>query len=94
MVKLLDPSNASEPRHQKGRRRLVAVATLPTLLTLGNLLCGLAAIYCSLLAIQSDSGQVASLAEHGELFQRMLSTYLTIGAFLLFVAMICDALDL
>ena len=91
MVKLLKNSQGDRPR---GRRRLVAVATLPSLLTLGNLLSGFAAIYCAMLAVQPETLEItAKMAQRSELFQRMLPSYLAIGAYLLFLAMICDALD-
>lgn len=78
------------------RRRLKYIAVLPTLVTLGNLVCGFSAIHFALRAMYAagagiDAGQDATL--HSELVERMLPSFLSIGAMLVFLGMICDMLD-
>ena len=94
MMKLHKRSGDITGPRPRGRRRLVAVATLPALVTLGNLLAGFGAIYCAMLSLHLTPDVVAERsAQHGTLFQRLLPSHLAIGAYLLFVAMLCDALD-
>ncbi len=68
------------PKH----RRIRAISIAPALLTLGNLLSGFAAIH---FAARPD------LAIHSELLKNWLPTNLAIACYLIFAAMLCDALD-
>ncbi len=89
--KLPDPQ---KPR--RGRRRLKTLAVVPTLLTLGNLLCGFAAIYFGLRAMQLlGAGPVISEepALPRNLWERMLPSFLSFGAGLILAGMIFDGLD-
>jgi CDP-diacylglycerol--serine O-phosphatidyltransferase len=92
-LKLLRKLPVERERRRRRVRRLVAVATLPSLVTLGNLLCGFGAIYCAMLSVHADAEDLARLTLRSELLERMLPSYLAIGAYLIFGAMICDALD-
>ncbi len=85
----------SDPKRQK-RRRLKSMSLFPTLLTLGNLICGFAAIHFALRSmydlgagIPDDAIQTFSRAT----WERMLPSYLTIGAGLLFLGMVFDCFD-
>jgi len=71
------------------KRRLSRIALLPTLLTLGNLLCGFASIHFA--AKHLASATVFSVG-HARL-EQWLPSNLAIAAYLIFVAMVFDALD-
>lgn len=78
------------------RRRLRYIAVLPTLLTLGNLLCGFSAIHFGLRAmIAAGAGIDASVDAtlNSEMVERMLPSFLSIGAMLVFIGMLLDMLD-
>ena len=69
---------------------------LPSLCTLTNLICGFAAIHFSLLAMQSYGAQTSAsdvLTLGSEFVERMMPSYLSIGAGLIFVGMVFDGLD-
>ena len=83
-------------KQRRRRRRLRTISTFPTLLTLGNLLCGFAAIHFCLRAvlnigagIPDDSARTLSSG----LMERMLPSYLCISAFLIFGGLFFDMLD-
>ena len=78
------------------RRRLKSLAVAPTLLTLGNLLCGFAAIHFALRAmydfgagVPDDAIQTLQSAR----WERMLPSFLSVGAGLVLVGMVFDLLD-
>lgn len=77
-------------------RRLKYIAVLPSLVTLGNLVCGFAAIHFGLRAMfAAGAGIDASAAAtlDNQLVERMLPSFLAIGAMLIFAGMIFDMLD-
>lgn len=84
-------------RKPKGRRRrLKSLAMAPTLLTLGNLLCGFAAIHFALRAmydfgagVPDDVIQTLQSAR----WERMLPSFLSVGAGLVLFGMMFDLLD-
>ena len=83
-------------KQRRRRRRLRTISTFPTLLTLGNLLCGFAAIHFCLRAllnigagIPDNSAQTLSSV----LMERALPSYLCISAFLIFGGLFFDMLD-
>ncbi len=86
-----------EEQHQKPRRRrLKSIAVLPTLVTLGNLVCGFSAIHFGLRAMYAagagvDSSVAATL--DSQLVERVLPSFLSIGAMLIFLGMVFDMLD-
>ncbi len=85
-----------QDRRYRKRRRLKSIPTFPTLLTLGNLLCGFAAIYfCMREMLAAGEGiDPASVQTLGKgLLERMLPSFLAIGGYLIFLAMVFDALD-
>lgn len=73
--------------HRPKPRRLRSLAFLPTLITLGNLVCGFAAIHFAMRELY--------IAEpHGPaVFERILPSYLSVGALLVLGGMFLDAFD-
>jgi len=74
------------------RRRIDAVALLPSAATLGNLLGGVIAILFCLLSIRGLFGDVP-LREFGPRLSELFPSYLAVGAYLLLLSMLFDALD-
>ena len=77
-------------------RRLRYVQTLPTLCTLGNLICGFGAIHLCLRAMWlagNPSAPLEIIERHSELMERLLPTHIVMAAYLVFLAMVFDALD-
>ncbi len=70
----------SRPKH----RRIRAISIAPALLTLGNLLSGFAAIHFA---------SRPELAIHSKFLKDWLPTNLALACYLIFAAMLCDALD-
>lgn len=78
------------------RRRLLAIGALPTLMTLGNLIFGFAAIYFCMRGVMDGSASeifTADEPQRGPLFERLLPTWLALSAYFVFFAMFCDTLD-
>lgn len=80
----------------RSRRRLKAVAVLPTLLTLGNLVCGVLAVHICLGAffnagLGTDPLQTR-FVEH-RVLGRILPSVLATAGYLVFLAMLLDMLD-
>ncbi len=84
MVRLTVPNNLNDNRKVKRHRRIRAISIAPAMLTLGNLLCGFAAIH---FAARPE------YALHNPLLMKWLPTNLALSCYLIFAAMICDALD-
>lgn len=81
---------------RRGRKRLKSLAFVPTLVTLGNLLCGFAAIHFAMRAMY-DFGAGVSSAEVNTLrsaaIEHALPSYLSIGAVMVILGMILDCFD-
>jgi CDP-diacylglycerol---serine O-phosphatidyltransferase len=81
--------------HRPRGRRLRSLAFLPTLVTLGNLVCGFAAIHFGMRELYEFTAGLSP--EHvrafPEVFERMLPSYLSLGALLILVGMFLDAFD-
>ncbi len=93
-LKLLRKHSVERRPLPRRRRRLLRVATLPSLATLGHLLCGFGAVYCAMVSVQVDAGaQAGAAALRTGLLSRMMPTYVAVGAYLLLAAMILDGLD-
>ncbi len=78
------------------RRRLRSLAILPTLITLGNLLCGFAAIHFSMRAMYDLGAGFATSSMpplNQSILERMLPSALSVGAGLIVVGMILDLFD-
>ncbi len=77
-------------------RRLRYIQTLPTLCTLGNVLCGFGAIQLCMRATFLAGGQTnpaTDITLDSAVLERMLPSHIVMAAYLLFMAMIFDALD-
>jgi len=77
-------------------RRLRSLNFLPTIITLGNLLCGFAAVHFGLRQMY-DLGAgletVPTAALNSNLLERMLPSFLSVGAGLVILGMVFDAFD-
>lgn len=73
-------------------RPLKAIALLPAAATLGNLLCGVMAIFGCLLELRGVYFDVPRKITNPMLAE-LFPTYITGGVYLIVLAMICDALD-
>ena len=91
-----EPIEEISQRPKRRRKRLRTIAMLPALLTLGNLFFGFLAIYCCGLEMRDLGAKVdasAVLTLHSARIEAIAPTYLAVGAIMLLMAMICDALD-
>ncbi len=82
--------------HRRKRRRLKSLAFLPTLITLGNLICGFAAIHFALRAMYEFGAGIsgdAVLPLRHSVIERMLPSFLSVGAGLVILGMIFDCFD-
>ncbi|MEE8169031.1 MAG: phosphatidylcholine/phosphatidylserine synthase [Phycisphaerae bacterium] len=86
-------SQSDKSKRRRGDRRLKAVAVLPSLATLGNLVCGFGAIYLCLLSIGAAGDDLAKPTLNNPRMESWFPTYLAIAAYLLFLAMFFDVLD-
>ena len=89
---ILKASNHAEDepgRRRPRRRRLRSIAMLPSMATLGNLICGFAAIF---FAAMYYGGREPDLAS-GAMMSKYLPSYLAIAGYLIFLALFWDALD-
>ncbi len=88
------PSGSDHPRPH--RRRLRSLAFVPTLITLGNLLCGFAAIHFASRAMFDLGAGISPeqfITLHKPAFERMLPSFLSVGASLIILGMILDCFD-
>ena len=83
----------SERRRIRRQRVLKTVGVLPSLATLGNLTCGLGAIYLALLSVQAAGSGSASAAVGASKLQTFFPTFLSAAAYLLIAAMVFDGMD-
>ncbi|MBN1346973.1 MAG: CDP-alcohol phosphatidyltransferase family protein [Phycisphaerae bacterium] len=90
---MLRTVSAEERRLRRQERRLKRIAMLPALFTLGNLLSGFAAICCCLLSIKADGADMMKMTLGSQHLERMFPTFLSIGAFMIAVGLVCDGLD-
>ncbi|MEE9295592.1 MAG: CDP-alcohol phosphatidyltransferase family protein [Phycisphaerae bacterium] len=92
VVLKMPPESERRPR----RRRLKYIAVLPTLMTLANLVCGFSAIHFGLRAMYAAGAEIDSSVEatlDSQLVERMLPSFLSIGAMLVLLGMMLDMLD-
>jgi CDP-diacylglycerol--serine O-phosphatidyltransferase len=90
----LNGSQGGDAPHRP--RRLRAIAVLPTMATLGNLLCGFAAIHFCMRALFAAGGGMYPLEigpRESVLLERILPSYLAMGGYLIFLALLFDTLD-
>ena len=94
----MKPILAKLPRSRRTRRdrRIKTLALVPTLMTLGNLLCGFAAIHFAMRAVYESTTPVAAVdtsALRTPLFELMLPSFLSVGAGLVLLGMVFDMFD-
>ncbi len=82
-----------ERRTRRRERVLKTVAVLPSLATLGNLLCGLGAIYVCMLSIHAAGSDLFRETFGSTRLNNLFPTFLAIAAYLLVVAMFFDGID-
>lgn len=81
-------------RPRRKPRRLKRVSILPSLLTLGNLLCGFSAIYFGMRAMYDFGGGIAeSPTVRGISLEAILPSFISVGAGLMLVGMLFDMFD-
>jgi len=81
-----------EPHPRPMRRRLRAISLAPTAATLGNLVCGMLAVVCALLAMREAYFPTPPRLRH-ELLVEWFPSYIAVGAYLVVLSMLFDALD-
>lgn len=77
---------------QEQSRPLRAIALLPSMATLGNLLCGFGALFFCLISIRDEYWVRPPRAIH-HLMAELVPSYITAGIYMIVLAMIFDALD-
>jgi CDP-diacylglycerol--serine O-phosphatidyltransferase len=93
---LSDEQSGGDRTSRSRRRRLRTIAMLPTLLTLGNLYFGFAAIYCCARDLQDlGAGKAPDAVKtlNREFLEKRAPSFLAIATWLILGSMICDALD-
>ena len=96
MIKRIDDHDFEHRRERRRKRRLRTISMLPTLLTLGNLYFGFAAIYCCCREAEDLGRGVQADFErtlNSHFFEAKAPSFLSIGFWMLTAAMLCDALD-
>lgn len=92
-MKIASRIDSSQRRARRRERVLKTVAVLPSLATLGNLVCGLGAIYLCMLSIQAQGEDLARATLSGTRISNLFPTFLAIAAYLLVAAMAFDGID-
>lgn len=77
---------------QEPSRPLRAIALLPSMATLGNLLCGFGALFFCLISIRDEYWVKPGKVIH-PLMAELIPSYITAGVYMIVLAMIFDALD-
>jgi CDP-diacylglycerol--serine O-phosphatidyltransferase len=92
----VSPQNVVEAERGRKKRRLIGISLLPAAATLGNLLCGFAAIFCCLLSVRAEYAPDGFNVQPRVLLTRLeavFPTHIAAGAYLIVLAMVFDALD-
>lgn len=92
-MRIVKPSDHSERRARHKARVLKTVAVLPALATLGNLVCGMGAIYVCLLSVAAGGSDLFHATLGSDRLNALFPTFLAIAAYLLFGAMFFDGID-
>lgn len=83
-----------EQRWSKRRERVLkTVAVLPSLATLGNLVCGLGAVYMCLLSFNAKGADLPQSTLGSVRMESIFPTFLAIAAYLIVLAMLFDGID-
>ncbi len=92
-MKIVGRIDSQQRRARRRERVLKTVAVLPSLATLGNLVCGLGAIYLCLLSVQAQGADLQRAAQAGTRIHSIFPSFLAIAAYLLVAAMAFDGID-
>jgi CDP-diacylglycerol--serine O-phosphatidyltransferase len=92
-MRIVGRTDAKPPRFRLHERRLKAVAVLPALATLGNLVCGVGAVYMCMLSYGADGADLAVPTLDSTRMERWFPTYAAIGCYLVFLATVFDGID-
>ena len=93
---IVEQENQVEPAVGKPHRRLIGISLLPASATLGNLLCGFLVVFCCLLSLRAEWSEKKYPVQPRVFFTRLeavFPTHIAAGAYLIFLAMVFDALD-
>jgi CDP-diacylglycerol--serine O-phosphatidyltransferase len=92
---ITDQENEIETTVDAPRHRLIGISLLPAAATLGNLLCGFAAIFCCLLSMRAEYAEFFAVQPRvfHERLEALFPTHIAAGAYLIVLAMFFDALD-
>jgi len=83
-------------KHRRPRKPMRTIAILPTLLTLGNLCFGFAAVYFCGRQLQDLGAEVTameSMTFNRPLWEDLAPSFLSIAVWMIIIGMICDTLD-
>jgi CDP-diacylglycerol--serine O-phosphatidyltransferase len=92
-MKLVSQHELSHRRARRRERVLKTVAVLPSLATLGNLVCGLGAVYLCLLSQAARGSDLAVKTLGSARMENLFPTFLSIAAYLIVMSMVFDGLD-
>ncbi|MFQ5424724.1 MAG: CDP-alcohol phosphatidyltransferase family protein [Phycisphaerae bacterium] len=92
-MRIVGRTTGQTRRKRRRERVLKTIAVLPSLATLGNLVCGLGAVYLCLLSVQAAGADLSTNTLNNARLENLFPTYLAIAAYLLMGAMVFDALD-
>jgi len=93
IMRIVHDPEVSRRKERRHDRVLKTVAVLPSLATLGNLLCGLGAIYVCMLSMQAGGAGRHFTPIDGARLSNFFPSFLAIAAYLLFASMFFDAID-
>lgn len=85
-----------DPGKRGKLRRLRYVQVLPTLCTLGNIICGFGALHLCMRSMWLAGGgstPVEVIVRNSQLMERLMPSHIVMAAYLLFLAMVFDGLD-
>lgn len=92
-MRIVPPTDHWEKRARRRERVLKTVAVLPSLATLGNLVCGLGAIYICLLSVHAAGEDLFKDTLGSARLNAMFPTFIAIAAYLIFASMFFDGID-
>ncbi len=92
-MKIVGRIDPSQRRARRRERVLKTVAVLPSLATLGNLVCGLGTIYLCLLSVQAQGADLHRDTLGSARINSLFPTFLAVAAYLLVAAMAFDGID-
>lgn len=92
-MRIVPPTDHWEKRARRRERVLKTVAVLPSMATLGNLVCGLGAIYICLLSVHAAGNDLYRETFGSARMNALFPTFIAIAAYLIFASMFFDGID-